>query len=174
MANIEKKSVTFYVTRTDGEIPAAGPSIIWPFGNGLTQGMTIRDTNQHPADAAKNVYFENGSFTTSDPDVIWLLDHYNSGGTYEDAKRGISINFPGVRFLCNISRTDPAASKVKVVTTEVEKVVEVTKYPRIVLESMDPAQLMAIIGSLGVDASNADQTTMSLVQLLDDKGFVKN
>jgi hypothetical protein len=56
--------------------------------------MTAIDRNQRPLDAQKNIRFENGYFTTKDKDQIWLLDHYNSGGTYEDKKRDIIVNYP--------------------------------------------------------------------------------
>lgn len=166
------KAVTFYVTRPDGEIPLSGPSIFWPFGSGVTDGHSPVDRQQRPMDAAKNIRFENGFFTTSDPDVIWLLDHYNSGGTYEDEKRGISMQYSGEQYICRISREDPNAPKIKLVEKK-ETVVEKTVFPREVLEWMDPAQLIAIAGSIQVDLTGVDKTTAAIVKVLEDKGHVK-
>ena len=104
--------------------------------------------------------------------MIWLLDHYNSGGTYEDEKRGISMQYPGERYICRITREDPAAPKIKLVKNEAT-IVEKTVFPREVLESMDPAQLIAIAGSMEIDLSGVDKTTASIVKVLEDKGHVK-
>lgn len=166
------KPVTFYVTRPDGEVPLSGPSIFWPFGSGVSDGHSPVDRQQRPADAAKNIRFENGFVTVSDPEMIWLLDHYNSGGTYEDEKRGISMQYLGERYICRITREDPAAPKIKLVKNEAT-IVEKTVFPREVLESMDPAQLIAIAGSMEIDLSGVDKTTASIVKVLEDKGHVK-
>ena len=52
------KAVTFYVTRADGESPLSGPTILWPFGSGVTDGHAPVDRQQRPVDAAKNIRFE--------------------------------------------------------------------------------------------------------------------
>lgn len=55
------------------------------------------------------------------------------------------INYPGeTKFIADISREDPNAPKERVVTEVQEKIIEKTVFPRVVLESMDPAQLMQI------------------------------
>jgi len=168
----EPTEVTFYVTRPDGQIPASGPTILWPFGSGLTDWHTANDRNQRQVDVQKNIRFENGYFVTSNPDQIWLLDHYNSGGTFIDAKRDINVNYPGDRYLCMISRKDPNAVEVKVVTEKTVETVEVTRYPREVLEAMTPDVLINICGIMQIDISNVDKTTMAIVNAMDDKWYV--
>ncbi len=55
------------------------------------------------------------------------------------------INYHGEnKFIADISREDPNAPKERVVTEVHEKIIEKTVFPRIILESMDPAQLMQI------------------------------
>ena len=161
--------VTFYVTRPDGEVPLSGPTILWPFGSGLTDGLSPIDRNQRPLDAQKNIRFENGHFTTADKDQIWLLDHYNSGGTYEDKKRDIIVNYPGENYLAKISRQDPNAAKLKIVTEKEIKEVEVIKYPKAVLETMSPEVLTNMCGIMQIDISNIDKTTAAIVQVMEDK-----
>lgn len=168
--NKVKPSVTFYVRRPDGAVPESGPSIMWKFGNGLTDGPNPMAWNQRPADQAKNIRFEHGYFTTNDPELVWYLDHYHIGGTYEDPKRDMYINYPGEnKFIADISREDPNAPKERVITEIQERIVEKTVFPRVVLESMDPAQIMAICGSLSIDVSDVDQTVASLVKAMTDK-----
>lgn len=164
--------VTFYVTRPDGESPAEWPTIYWPFST-ITDWHTPIERNQTTGDQRKNVRFENGYFTTQDPDQIWLLDHYNSGGTYTDS-RGNPHFYAGERFLAKISREDPHAPKTRVVEKEVEKVVTQTVFPRIVMEAMDPKQLVGICTSLKLDTSNVDHTTASLIKLMEDNGMIKD
>jgi len=165
-----RPSVTFYVRRPDGQVPSSGPSIMWKFGSGLTDGPNPMSWNQRPADQAKNIRFENGYFTTNDPELVWYLDHYHTGGVYEDPKRDMYVNYPGEnKFIADISREDPNAPKEKVVTEIQERIVEKTVFPRVVLESMDPAQLMQICGSLEVDMKDVDQTVGSIVKHLTDK-----
>lgn len=143
--NKVRPSVTFYVRRPDGQVPQSGPSIMWKFGSGLTDGPNPMSWNQRPADQAKNIRFENGYFTTNDPELVWYLDHYHTGGVYEDPKRDMYVNYPGEnKFIADISREDPNAPKEKVITEVQEKIIEKTVFPRVVLESMDPAQLMQI------------------------------
>lgn len=38
---------------------------------------------------------------------------------------------------------------------------------------MDPAQLIAIAGSIQVDLTGVDKTTAAIVKVLEDKGHVK-
>lgn len=121
----------------------------------------------------KNVRFENGFFTTTDPDQIWLLDNYNSGGTWED-KRGEPHFYAGERMLCKITREDPHAPKTRIVEKEVEKIVTRTVFPRTVIEAMDPKQIVAIAVSLKLDTSNVDHTVASLTKLLEDNGMISD
>lgn len=162
--------VTFYVTRPDGQAPADWPSIYWPFSS-ITDGHTPIERNQSINDQRKNVRFENGYFTTTDPDQIWLLDHYNSGGTYTDAKWNAHF-YPGERFLCKISREDPHAVKTTVIEKEVEKIVTRTVFPRAVIAAMDPKQLVAICISLKLDTANVDHTVGALTKLLEDNWMI--
>ncbi len=172
--NKVRPSVTFYVRRADGETPLSWPSIMWKFGSGLTDWPNPMAWNQRPSDQLKNIRFENGYFTTNDPEQIWFLDHYHTGGVYEDPKRDISTNYPGEnKFIADISRTDPNAQKEKVITEIQERIVEKTIFPRVILEAMDPAQLMAICGSLSIDMTNVEQTVGSLVKHMEDKWFVQ-
>ena len=103
---------------------------------------------------------------------MWLLDHYNSGGTYIDEKRGITMPYSGERYICRISREDPASQKIKIVKSE-STIVEKTVFPREILEGMDPAQLIAIAASLEIDLNGIDKTTASIVKVMEDKGHVK-
>ncbi len=82
------------------------------------------------------------------------------------------MQYPGERYICRITREDPAAPKIKLVKNEAT-IVEKTVFPREVLESMDPAQLIAIAGSMEIDLSGVDKTTASIVKVLEDKGHVK-
>lgn len=169
-----RPSVTFYVRRPDGNVPESGPSIMWKFGSGLTDGPNPMSWNQRPNDAAKNIRFEHGFFTTQDPEVAWYLDHYHSGWAYEDPKRDLYVNYAGEnKFIADISREDPNAPKERVVTEIQEKIIEKTVFPRIVLEGMDPAQLMAICGSLQIDMGWVDQTVASIVKHMEDRGYVQ-
>lgn len=160
-----QETVTFYVTRPDGESPAEGPTIYWPFSS-ITDWHTPVERNQSVNDQRKNVRFENGYFTTSNPDQIWLLDNYNTWGTYTDAKWNQHF-YPGERFLAKVTREDPHAPKTKIVEKEIEKIVTRTVFPRAVIEAMDPKQLVAICVSLKLDTSNVDHTVGALTKFLE-------
>ena len=173
MANIKEQvqeKVTFYAVRPDGQVPAEWPNIYWPF-SAITDGHTPIERNQDKRDAAKNVRFENGHFTTQDPDQIWLLDHYNSGGTYVD-KKGNEYYYGWDRYLIKITREDPYAEKTKFVEKKIETVKEVVKYPRAVLESMDPKQLMVLCVAANLDTSSVDQTAASLIKLMESNDMI--
>lgn len=172
MAKPEKQiePVTFYVLRPDGESPAEWPTIYWPFST-ITDWHTAVERNQHINDQRKNVRFENWYFTTTDPDQIWLLDHYNSGGTWEDS-RGNPHFYAGERFLCKITREDPHAPKTRIVEKEVEKVVTRTVFPRAVVEAMTPQQIVSICLSLKLDIGNVDHTVAALTKFLEDNWII--
>ncbi len=170
--NTVMPSVTFYVTSPSGDIPKSWPSLFWKFGHGRTDWPSPISWNQRPEDESKNVRFEYGFFTTSDPEVIWYLDHYHTWGVFEDSKRNIYINYKWEpNNICIISRKDPAEKKVVVET--VETVVYKTAFPRVLLSSMDPAQLMSICASLEVDLSEVDKTVESIIAHLEGKWFVQ-
>lgn len=46
--NKVRPTVTFYVRRPDGAVPESGPSIMWKFGSGLTDGPNPMSWNQRP------------------------------------------------------------------------------------------------------------------------------
>lgn len=172
MARQEEKiePVTFYVIRPDGESPAEWPTIYWPFSV-ITDWHTPVERQQSIVDQRKNVRFQNWYFTTSDKDQIWLLDHYNSGGTWDDPKWNPHF-YPGEKILCKITREDPHAPKTRVIEKEIEKVVTKTVFPRTVIESMTPQQLVAICVSMKLDTSNVDHTVWALLKLLEDNGMI--
>jgi hypothetical protein len=71
--------------------------------------------------------------------------------------------------LVKISREDPNAPKTNVVKETEVKEVEVTRYPKAVLETMSPEVLINMCGIMQIDISNIDKTTAAIVQAMEDK-----
>jgi hypothetical protein len=162
----EKKSVTFYMVSPDGEVRGMDRTIYFPCE---LVGNTAREREQRPIDAAKNMSFNGGSFTTSDEDQINFLSNYHVGGRLRNG-----IEFPAAgRNLWTITSEDPYAPKTKLTEVEVEKVVTKVMFPRVVLEGMTPENLLQLIGSQSLDVGKTPKTREALITFLEERGFVQ-
>lgn len=125
------KAVTFYATSLDGKLKTRMGRITWKFGKGYKDQLT-NEIKYHDEDL--DIYFENGMFTTDNPDQIAYLDAYNTGGTIKLSDER-EVKVIGDTQLFRITRQDPTAVGVKVVKETTEVVKEII--PKSVLDLME-------------------------------------
>lgn len=115
------KAVTFYAVKLNGELKKTMGKITWKFGKWYKDELTneIKYSNDD-----LDIQFEDWRFTTDNPDQIAYLNIYNSWWlmTLSDWRE---VRVPVEWQLFRITKDDPNAEWVKIVTEEKKVIKEV-------------------------------------------------
>jgi hypothetical protein len=161
----KSKKVTFYATSLDGKLKKRMGAISWKYGKGYKDNLTDEIKYEQ---SELDIYFEDGKFTTENPDQIAYLRAYTNGGTIE-LSDGRRVIVPVNNQLFRISETDPEAVGVKTVTEKVEVTKEII--PKALLDLMDLQMKIDFAKRNQVELPK-EQTQASLDQVLTEAGHV--
>jgi hypothetical protein len=126
------EAVTFYAVDLNGKLKTRMGRISWKFGKAYRD--PVHNLVEY-TDGNLDMQFEDGMFTTDNPDQIAYLDAYSTGGKIQLSGRTDLVNVPQESQLFRITRQDPLEAGVKVVT-EVKEV-NVNVIPKALFAMMD-------------------------------------
>lgn len=166
------KTKTFYLIRPDGQLQVRESTFYFPLSRRDT-AFSASEREQLPWDSVRNATFKNGFFETQDPDVIWWLEHYHTGGMWHAWKPDESFMPASWYQIGTITDQDPSKN-IRSDTKEVERVVEKIVIPRAIVEGIqDVKTLQDTLTSLGIDITEHPNTREGLIKVLEDKWMLK-
>ena len=163
----EKKKITFYIVRLDGELQVRETPIYFPRAK-IIQWRTKQEDQR---DEGYDIMFNHGYLELDEDDfrVDWMRV-YNTGGTFDYEGKPVRVVPNNNMF--KITEEDPTL-KVKTLTNNVEVKVEVQVLNKEFVDMLSVEQLEAFANTNQLDISGVKKTTTALVEFLQDNGRIK-
>ncbi len=169
MANTttEKKKITFYIIRLDGELQFRETPIYFPKAK-ISQGRTKAEDDR---DYTYDIVFNNGYLELDEDDfrVDWMRI-YNSGGTFQ--YEGKPVRVVANTNMFKITEEDPTL-KVKMITQNVEVKVDVPVILKDWVDTLSVEQLEAFANTNKLDISAVKKTKAGMIEFLTNTGHIK-
>jgi hypothetical protein len=165
--NTEKKKITFYIVRLDGELQVRETPIYFPKAK-VSQGRTKAEDDR---DYTYDIMFNHGYLELDEDDfrVEWMRV-YNSGGTFEYEGKPVRV-VPNTNMF-KITEEDPTL-KVKMITQNVEVKVDVQVMNKEFVDLLSVDQLEAFANTNKIDISAVKKTKAAMVEFLASTGHIK-
>jgi hypothetical protein len=163
----EKKKITFYIVRLDGELQVRETPIYFPRAK-IIQWRTKQEDQR---DEGYDIMFNHGYLELDEDDfrVDWMRV-YNTGGTFDYEGKPVRVVPNNNMF--KITEEDPTL-KVKTLTNNVEVKVEVQVLNKEFVDMLSVEQLEAFANTNQLDISGVKKTKTALVEFLQDNGRIK-